>query len=389
MSDYDTNKSPRGNQEAFEDKGENAADERLNEKDRATRDAHFVAGSCEGLSAVLDDIERVLEREMVMGEAERIATILFIAHVPVYKSFKMTPRLFATSVNENSGKSTLLKRVAEMAPGGEYFNKVTPAYLRRTMCHKANGHFMLVADQLDNAFKHKECAELIDTLCAGADSGARQGLVDRTEDKMQPTEMSFHFPCALGKIGPLPNPALASRCIEIRMHPCTIEEDERLWATAKGRADDPTIPERLAKLLPPHAEWLANNRPDMPKGLANRFRDKWHPLVAVADLASPKWGERARWAAVQLENRDPASVSKAVRLLHRALAIAAQGNGVVFAHELDCGREPPSTLLRQVGVDRAVNMRRPGGGRAEKPMKGWKLEELEAVAKRYPLPKDD
>ena len=44
------------------------------------------------LADAVDAIEDILKREVIMGEAERVATSLWIAHTFVYPHFKLTPR---------------------------------------------------------------------------------------------------------------------------------------------------------------------------------------------------------------------------------------------------------------------------------------------------------
>ena len=80
----------------------------------------------------LDQIELNLKREVVLGEAERVATVLWIAHTYVYQAFKLTPRLFVTSGSPGSGKSTLLSLLSEMSNGGVLRSSVTLAYLGRS-----------------------------------------------------------------------------------------------------------------------------------------------------------------------------------------------------------------------------------------------------------------
>lgn len=57
------------------------------------------------LAEALDAVEREFKREVVLPEAERVASVLWTAHTYVYKYFLMTPRLFITSDGPESGKS--------------------------------------------------------------------------------------------------------------------------------------------------------------------------------------------------------------------------------------------------------------------------------------------
>ena len=81
------------------------------------------------LRMTLDEVEMNLKREVVLGDAERVACVLWTAHTYIYGHFKMSPRLFITSGSPGSGKTTLLTLIAEMALGGQRFNKTTVAAL--------------------------------------------------------------------------------------------------------------------------------------------------------------------------------------------------------------------------------------------------------------------
>ena len=54
----------------------------------------------------------------------------------------------------------------------------------------------------------------------------------------------------------------------------------------------------------------------MPIGITDRPADTWEPLLAIADVAGDEWPERARRAAVRLnDERQAADPSLGVRLL--------------------------------------------------------------------------
>jgi hypothetical protein len=158
------------------------------------------------IQAALDQVESVLKREVVMGEAERVATVLWIAQTYVYEEFKMAPRLFVTSVGPNSGKTTLLSLIAQISSGGMKLNKASEAYLGRLKDTK--GPRLTVAlDQLDNALaRATSTGPMIDRLISGADRGSQQGLVEKRGDgSLTTTELDLFYPMALGKIGVLPS----------------------------------------------------------------------------------------------------------------------------------------------------------------------------------------
>ena len=84
-------------------------------------------------------------------------------------------------------------------------------------------------------------------------------------------------------------------------------------------AGNPSEPERQALFATIRNEiWLwarpdlkLDPRPAMPRGLrVGRPRDKWRPLIAIADSFGPEWGRRARAAALEfVRNRSNTEIS--------------------------------------------------------------------------------
>ncbi len=201
------------------------------------------------LKMALDHVELNLKREVIMGEAERIATVLWIAHTYVYQAFKLTPRLFITSGDPECGKSTLLSRIAEMSNGGLYLTGETLSHLGRVRKEKGPA-LTITLDQLDNTFDQNATSTgpMIDRLIAGADRGSKFGLSETINGQWKPVEYEISFPMALAKIGALPSAALRSRCIIIQMHPATASEAEWLSIHSKGRSHENIRP-LLAKIM--------------------------------------------------------------------------------------------------------------------------------------------
>ena len=71
-----------------------------------------------------------------MGEAERTAVCLWIAHTYVFdRGFTYTPRLFVTSLKAASGKSQLLRLIAACSDGGKKLEK-GPHLPRSATCER-------------------------------------------------------------------------------------------------------------------------------------------------------------------------------------------------------------------------------------------------------------
>src|SRR5262245_46136779 len=64
-----------------------------------------------------------------------------------------------------------------------------------------------------------------------------------------------------------------------------------------------------------NAERIAATDPTVPDGVINRAADNWRPLLAIADVASGKWPERARTAALAAHAAAGADDASRIELL--------------------------------------------------------------------------
>lgn len=343
-----------------------------------------------GGAQVLAAVEKELRREVAMGEAERVAAVLWIAHTYRFSGFKLTPRLFATSVDPGSGKSTLLSTVAQLACNGKLLKRVTTAYLARLTKGEEGKPKppkpTLVLDQLDNSIHKQKTGELIDSLCAGGEKGALYGLTEivkgeKGQEQREPVDLDLFYPVALGKIGDLPDRALADRCITLRMHPATEAEDARLAREATGEVSE-VVQGRLADWMDREGGSLGEARPEMPEGFRGRTRDKWRPLLAVAELAGGNWPARARAAAEALEMGPERAEPEHLGTLRRLVtAVEGWSGAVIFGEELRARgfQDVPGggALLPKVGLISKPQRR------GDKVARGFKLADIHEAAARY------
>ncbi len=121
------------------------------------------------------------------------------------------------------------------------------------------------------------------------------GMHERQNRGSRLVRFSCFCPKAIASIGRLPE-TLADRCIVIRMQRKTPNETcERL-----NRQEANDLRRKCARFVQDHAEAIAQARPQMPLGLADRSCDIFEPLAALAELAGGEWPENARKAAVGL-----------------------------------------------------------------------------------------
>ena len=92
---------------------------------------------------------------------------------------------------------------------------------------------------------------------------------------------------------------------------------------------------KAARWVADHIGILAAADPTMPAGIYNRAADNWRPLLAVADLASGGWPERARRAAAALlSDAEDNESARVLQLADLRELFEAEPSGVLFTREI-------------------------------------------------------
>ncbi len=210
----------------------------------------------------------------------------------VIEATDYTPRLLIRSPTKRCGKSTLLRVIGKLVRRPLSLSGVTAAMLFRSIAAFSP---TLLLDEADNAgLKHNE--DLRAVLNEGVYAEA---VIGRTVgDDHEPKLFPIFAPAVLAAIGNMP-PPLMDRSVIIEMR-------RKLKSEKKERFDRRKI-DHLTELGRKAARFAADNvsvlaaaDPEVPESLNDRQLDGWRPLLAIADLAGPNWGQRARTAAVNL-----------------------------------------------------------------------------------------
>jgi putative DNA primase/helicase len=159
------------------------------------------------------------------------------------------------------------------------------------------------------------------------DSGhASDGHFPRCAGKgHEPVAFNTFGPVALAGLGDV-HPTVASRSITIELQRKLPSEkiDELM-------VDDFPFLEKLnrkaLRWANDHADDLTRARPKMPPALANRARDNWWPLLAIADVAGGHWPETARKAALRLTAHNQGDQDVRVLLLRDLRVIFSEADG--------------------------------------------------------------
>ena len=149
----------------------------------------------------------------------------------------------------------------------------------------------MLVDEFDSFLKHS------DDLRGAINAGHRRGgqMLRCEGDENEVRGFKTFAPVALAGIGNLPD-TIADRSIPISMRRALPDESIRPFRSDRAHQE-----RELCRQI---ARWVADNRselehhePEVPDWMFNRQADNWRPLLAIADIVSDGWPERARAVA--------------------------------------------------------------------------------------------
>jgi len=211
-----------------------------------------------------------------------------------------SPRWFLTSAKPGSGKSTLGRLMAFVAPNGKILVEPTKAALIDLIAE----HATVVVTELD---------ELLAT------QGRNRGLVAVINASYEPDhrharksggkvqEVELFAPMILDGLDSLLKDTrgdlktFASRCLVARVR-CAPDGYRAPRFDRQARSVAGMIRDRTAAWMAQEvADGIGDEIPELPEGLGNRRASLWEPLVATCDRAGGAWPEMIRDACVQME----------------------------------------------------------------------------------------
>jgi uncharacterized protein DUF3631 len=240
---------------------------------------------------LLEELAQTFARYIALPEGGATVLALWTLHAHGHAAAAVSPLLALTSPERRCGKSTTLTLLSALVPRPLPASSISPAALFRAV---ERYRPTLLLDEADAVFGPNGSEDLRVMVNA---SHARAGaVVIRTAgEDFEPRTFSTWCPKGIALIGELPG-TLADRAVVLRMRRRRPDE-----AVAKLRLD------RLQELEPLRRQawrWaqdelaaLRGADPPVPEELHDRAADNWRPLLAIADVCSGPWPERARVAA--------------------------------------------------------------------------------------------
>jgi hypothetical protein len=274
----------------------------MTEVDRSDELLEMYAMDSPDGAELLDDIKTFLERFVVYpSEHALVAHTLWIAHTWLMDAWESTPRMAFLSPESGSGKSRALEVTEPLVPRPVHAVSTSPAYLFRKVSDP-EGRPTILYDEIDTVFgpKAKEHEEIRGMLNAGHRKRATAGRCVVRGREVFTEELPAYCAVALAGLDDLPD-TIMTRSVVVRMRRRAADERIEPWRARVNGPDAKKLYTRLAKWSTAARQYLVGDFwPEMPAGVDDRDADVWEALLAVADLAGPRWAKAARVTAVTL-----------------------------------------------------------------------------------------
>ena len=265
------------------------------------------------LSDLLQQIKDAYTEHAIISEEQADMLTLWTAHTYATSSARYTPYMWITSATPRSGKSRIIEIAKLLVANPKKSDNTSASWLGRFTF----GNTIL----LDEADKQMRDAEKREAIMANLNSGyEEEGTYTRVGGAKNDKEEVFKTfsPKMISGIGSkYMTDTLVDRSIMIRM---ARKYDDQKLPRFRKRVLQPRyaqLREALLKCFSDDAtlEYLYDVEPFLPDELNDRQADILEPLFAIADMASPEWGERIRSVAITLCAEEEEEVSLNVSLL--------------------------------------------------------------------------
>ena len=236
----------------------------------------------------------------------RHAHVLWCAHCWMMDCWTRTPRLLFVSPEPNCGKTTAMEITRCLVPraGEELASELTQASFYgsiETTMREQGGRPTILYDQLDKLFGNAEYGRIKNAKIENfIETGFQKSGIIKRQVKGRSKAYSLYAPVALAgqmDLSFVPSPII-SRSIVVPLQRKLPDEVPGEWDEQWNAPEFQPLRYLLRRWIEFIHEDARYHRPDLPKVLINRDRDKYRPLVTLADLAGGKWPQRARVIAV-------------------------------------------------------------------------------------------
>ena len=248
-------------------------------------------GSIDGVG-LLDDLGDWLGRYIVVAQPTDLALLaLWIAHTFLSQELYSTPRLLIDSITPGSGKTTLLEHLAHLCRNALLAASMSSAAVIPRILDKEPRTILLDEIQRMLVPGRPDTDAVIAVVNSGYRVGAtRPVLVPQGRD-FKVKELPTFAPVAMAGNSPhLPQDTI-DRSIRILLMPDVDgHAQDSDWEALDGAVGE--LAERVSQWADSVRAHVRDAEGALPAGCKGRLREKWRPLMRVAELAEYHDGGR-------------------------------------------------------------------------------------------------
>ncbi|KUI17411.1 hypothetical protein AU191_08880 [Mycolicibacterium acapulense] len=287
-------------------------------------------GTLDG-TELLDSLQTWFGRFVIAHEDDLSLLAVWTVHTYLCTELHTTPRLQLDSIAPECGKTTVLEHLERLCRDALLAVDLTSAALIPRMLQRKLRTLLLDEVQRTLNDRRPECAGVMAVINSGYRDGAKRPvLVPRGREWVE-QEMSTFAPVCMAGISPhLANDTL-SRSLRILLMPDHEgEAEDSDWEELGGVVDE--LAARVAlwsDSVRSHVKEKSTG--ELPEGCRGRLREKWRPLMRVAELADGTGGSASRWTSKVYEL---AAADLANQQAEREAGLTPQTPGLVLLQDL-------------------------------------------------------
>jgi putative DNA primase/helicase len=239
---------------------------------------------------LLGDVIDAFGRHVVMGDREKLTASLWALHCHVLEATSITPRLAATSVFPESGKTTFLKVLRFLIPRPLHLVALKGPTLFRTIEY---WHPSMLLDECNNWLFNATGGGGDDTkgdIMSIIDAGHERGVIvprlvpsANGSGDWVPHGFDVYGPLVLALIGRLPE-QIDSRSIEIAFVRRTANQAITPLHTRRPPPELGELARKAARWGADHVDLLKEWEPEIPDEIGNRVADNWEIMLSIAEV---------------------------------------------------------------------------------------------------------
>lgn len=241
-------------------------------------------GSIDGAS-LLDEVHAWFGRFVIFANADDQKLLsVWAAHTYLCEELYSTPRLLIDSITYGSGKTTLLEHLERLSYNALLATDMSSAALIPRLLDTGPRTILLDEIQRTLVQGKPDCNAVFAVINSGYRKGAKRPVLVPQGRDWVPKSLPTFAPIAMAGNSPHLPPDTVDRSIRILLMPDVdgLAEDsdwQKLDTEIKG------LQLRLSRWADSVREHVDQVTGDLPTGCTGRLREKWRPLIKVAEAA--------------------------------------------------------------------------------------------------------